>query len=50
MTASYQLVLFESFCDAIITGREELGFGKVWADLPDPVVEEGRWTHTAVSI
>lgn len=24
--ASYLLVLFESFCDPIVTGREELGF------------------------
>lgn len=24
--ASYLLVLFENFCDPIVTGREELGF------------------------
>lgn len=30
---SFLAVLFESLCDPIITGREELGFPKVFADL-----------------
>jgi len=30
---SFLSVLFESLCDPIITGREELGFPKVYADL-----------------
>ncbi|POS70958.1 hypothetical protein DHEL01_v210646 [Diaporthe helianthi] len=33
--ASYLAVLFESFTDPITTGREELGFPKIWAELPD---------------
>ncbi|KAH8785242.1 hypothetical protein F5883DRAFT_672596 [Diaporthe sp. PMI_573] len=38
--ASYLAVLFESFTDPITTGREELGFPKVWAELPDGSVSE----------
>ncbi|GHJ83751.1 hypothetical protein NliqN6_0153 [Naganishia liquefaciens] len=45
--ASYLLVLFENCCDPIITGREELGFPKVWAELPDPITEDGKLIHTA---
>lgn len=33
-------VLWESLADPIITGREELGMSKVYADIP-PLVEEG---------
>lgn len=41
--ASYLAVLFESFTDPITTGREELGFPKVWAELPDgSVSDEGK--------
>ncbi|KAG7530451.1 hypothetical protein FFLO_05050 [Filobasidium floriforme] len=45
--ASYMVVLFESFTDPISTGREELGFSKVWAELPDPKEEDGKLVHTA---
>ncbi|KAI5450876.1 hypothetical protein NCC49_002617 [Naganishia albida] len=45
--ASYLLALFENMCDPIVTGREELGFPKVWAELPDPVRENGNLVHTA---
>ena len=38
---SYLSVLFESLCDPIITGREELGFPKVYADLE---VKENSYT------
>lgn len=38
--ASYLAVLFESFTDPITTGREELGFPKVWAELPDGSVSK----------
>lgn len=44
---SYMAVLFESFSDPITTGREELGFSKVWAELPDGVVEGDSRVHTA---
>jgi len=38
---SFLAVLFESLCDPIITGREEHGFPKVFADLR---VEGDRYT------
>lgn len=44
---SYMAVLFESFTDPITTGREELGFPKVWAELPDGKVEGSKRVHTA---
>lgn len=46
-TGSYLAVLFESFTDPIITGREELGFPKVWAELPDGQLQGASRTHTA---
>lgn len=42
---SYMLVLFESFTDPITTGREELGFAKLWAELPDSLVEAHESTQ-----
>lgn len=46
---SYLCVLFESFTDPITTGREELGFPKLWAELPDRELINGGKTlvHTA---
>ena len=31
-----QLVLWENMADPIITGREDLGFAKVYCELPEP--------------
>lgn len=47
---SYLLVLFENMSDPIVTGREELGFPKVWAEIPDPALETGTTSHTLVRI
>ncbi|PWY96831.1 hypothetical protein BCV70DRAFT_203405 [Testicularia cyperi] len=46
---SYLSVLFESFTDPITTGREELGFPKLWAELPNASLSDDRTTrvHTA---
>ncbi|KAI5477307.1 hypothetical protein MNV49_006528 [Pseudohyphozyma bogoriensis] len=44
---SYMAVLFESFTDPITTGREELGFCKLWAELPDAQLDGTTRTHTA---
>ncbi|KAM0753460.1 hypothetical protein T439DRAFT_341946 [Meredithblackwellia eburnea MCA 4105] len=45
---SYMAVLFEAFTDPITTGREELGFCKVWAELPDgTTTADGTRTQTA---
>ncbi|SCV70055.1 BQ2448_1449 [Microbotryum intermedium] len=46
-TGSYMAVLFDSFTDPITTGREELGFSKLWAELPDGLIEGTNRTHTA---
>jgi len=46
-TGSYMAVLFESFTDPITTGREELGFSKLWAELPDAILHDSSRTHTA---
>lgn len=32
----FQLVLWENMPDPIITGREELGFAKIYCEIPDP--------------
>ncbi|KAK9899472.1 hypothetical protein P389DRAFT_199172 [Cystobasidium minutum MCA 4210] len=42
---SYMLVLWESFTDPITTGREELGFCKLWAEMPDPETIDGTRVH-----
>ena len=35
-TGSFLLVLWENLTDPILTGREELGFSKIYAELPTP--------------
>jgi hypothetical protein len=40
-------VMWENFCDAILTGREELGYAKIFADLPQPAVHGNGRTYTA---
>ena len=45
---SFLFVLWENFTDPIITGREELGFSKVYAEIPPPRVFEGE-THLTAS-
>lgn len=35
----FKLVLWENAADPIITGREELGYPKVYAEIPDLVIE-----------
>ena len=41
-------VLWENLTDPIITGREELGFSKIYCDLPDPIALRGE-THAIAS-
>lgn len=38
VTGSFLSVLWENLADPIITGREELGFSKVFCDLPEPTL------------
>ena len=37
ISGSFLLVLWENLTEPIITGREELGFSKIFADLPEPM-------------
>ena len=46
LTGTYLPVLFENFADPIISGREELGFPKVFADL-DVQSDGDTWTFNA---
>lgn len=36
-------VLWENMAEPILTGREELGFSKLWAELPRPSIIDDRW-------
>ena len=45
---SFLTVLWENLTDPIITGREELGFAKIYCELPDPTVLNNAW-HCAAS-
>jgi hypothetical protein len=40
-------VLWENLADPILSGRDELGFNKIWCELPDPRVYEGRHVFEA---
>ena len=42
------LVLWENLTDPILTGREQLGFSKIYCELPEPVVHGGE-THCTAS-
>ncbi|CAN5815446.1 acetoacetate decarboxylase family protein [soil metagenome] len=43
VTGSFLTVLWENLTDPIISGREELGFAKVYCELPEPTVLRGAW-------
>ncbi len=47
VTGSFLTVLWENLTDPIITGREELGFAKIYCELPTPSVLRGNWHATA---
>jgi hypothetical protein len=47
-TGSFLTVLWENLADPIITGREELGFSKIYCELPEPRVCQGE-THCIAS-
>ena len=42
VTGSFLSVLWENLADAIFTGREELGFSKIYCEIPDPIVLGGQ--------
>ncbi len=47
-TGSLLTVLWENLTDPILTGREELGFSKIYCSLPDPLTFNGE-THCTAS-
>jgi hypothetical protein len=47
-TGSFLTVLWENLTDPILTGREELGFSKIYCELPEPTVYQGE-THCIAS-
>lgn len=47
-TGPLLLVLWENLTDPILTGREQLGFSKIYCELPEPVIHGGE-THCTAS-
>jgi Acetoacetate decarboxylase (ADC) len=47
LTGSFKPVMWENLADPIVTGREELGFAKIFADLPAPMLVGNRLTALA---
>lgn len=47
VTGHFVPVVWESLADPILTGRDELGWPKIFADIPAPVVEAGHWRASA---
>jgi acetoacetate decarboxylase len=48
VSGRFLAVLWENLADPIITGREELGYAKIYCELPEPVVLRGE-THVTAS-
>jgi hypothetical protein len=46
-TGSFLCVLWENLADPILSGREELGFAKLWCDLPPPRIFRDQVACTA---
>jgi len=47
VTGDFLTVLWENMADPIISGREELGFAKLYCELPEPTVFMGETQCTA---
>lgn len=43
LTGSFALVVWENLADPILSGREMTGIPKIYADIPDHVVDDGVW-------
>ncbi|MEZ4621579.1 MAG: acetoacetate decarboxylase family protein [Caldilineaceae bacterium] len=48
VTGNFLTVLWENLADPIITGREELGFAKIYCELPEPTILRGEY-HVVAS-
>ncbi|MFC1937782.1 acetoacetate decarboxylase family protein [Chloroflexota bacterium] len=47
VSGNFLTVKWESLCDPIITGREEIGFSKIYGELPPPKTYKGVTNCTA---
>jgi hypothetical protein len=47
LTGNFIPVLWENLADPIMTGREELGYAKIYAEMPGPVVIGGNYSAVA---
>ncbi len=47
ISGRFLTVLWENLADPILTGREELGFAKIYCELPEPTVLRGHHHATA---
>ena len=47
VTGLFLAVLWENLADPILTGRDELGFAKLYAEIPQPRILRGREIHGA---
>jgi hypothetical protein len=47
LSASFLTVLWESLADPIISGRDELGFAKIYAEIGPPRIFQGNQHHSA---
>jgi hypothetical protein len=41
LVGEFMPVLWENLADPIITGREELGYAKIYAEIPEPRIQRG---------
>ncbi len=49
VTGSFLAVLWENLTDPILTGREELGYAKIYCELPEPEVDDDGSYHLTAS-
>ena len=49
LRGNFMPVLWESLADPIVTGRDELGHPKLWAEIPDPVMTTDGPTERRIS-
>jgi acetoacetate decarboxylase len=47
LPGTYTLVMWENLADPILTGRELQGIPKVYADIPEHTVVDGKWSSGA---
>lgn len=47
LTGSFTPVLWENLADPIVTGREELGFAKIYAEMPPPLIVGDTYSGSA---